>query len=283
MAGCENPGSFVEKVKAIFDFVAINPNLVTDENYVHTDNNYTDEEKVKVSKSQKNVQSDFAQTNDSADDFIKNKVNIVVDENYIHTDNNYSNEEKEKLEGLHSGEITDDHYRGTYTSLLLANEGVVDPIDGDFVLITPYGYDYGKYPSYYSPSHGAFVPGVAHLLGLNEYDGAQRQSLGVLVDSDMGGSYNPTPDFGRYTSFTCRDINQNLHIEAPEHRVISSEEIQTGIFYINQNNVGGHEISWDETYSFTAAYTPDLSPNAVNRYLYESWRGSIYLTYAGSI
>lgn len=57
-------------------------NLVQDANYVHTDNNFTTSEKTKLAGIQagaeQNVQSDWNQTDNSADDFIKNKPQIPV-------------------------------------------------------------------------------------------------------------------------------------------------------------------------------------------------------------
>ena len=54
--------------------------FAVDANYVHTDNNYTTAEKNKLAGiaagAEVNVQSDWAQTNSSADDFIKNKPSI---------------------------------------------------------------------------------------------------------------------------------------------------------------------------------------------------------------
>lgn len=55
-------------------------NFAVDVNYVHTDNNYTTAEKNKLAGiaagAEVNVQSNWAQTNSSADDFIKNKPSI---------------------------------------------------------------------------------------------------------------------------------------------------------------------------------------------------------------
>ena len=57
-------------------------NYPSDASYVHTDNNYTTTEKNKLSGiaagAEVNVQSNWLQTNDTADDFIKNKPNIPV-------------------------------------------------------------------------------------------------------------------------------------------------------------------------------------------------------------
>ena len=55
--------------------------LVDDNNYVHTDNNYTSAEKTKLagiaSGAEVNVQSDWNQSSSSADDFIKNKPSLA--------------------------------------------------------------------------------------------------------------------------------------------------------------------------------------------------------------
>lgn len=55
-------------------------NLVQDANYVHTDNNFTDNDKTKLAGiqagAQVNVQADWNQTNSSADDYIKNKPDL---------------------------------------------------------------------------------------------------------------------------------------------------------------------------------------------------------------
>lgn len=63
------------------DFIKNKPqNLVQDANYVHTDNNFTNGDKSKLdgiqSGAEVNVQSDWNQTNSSADDFIKNKPDL---------------------------------------------------------------------------------------------------------------------------------------------------------------------------------------------------------------
>lgn len=51
-----------------------------------------------------NVQSDWNQSDSTADDYIKNKPqNIVTDASYVHTDNNYTTTEKNKLAGIEAG------------------------------------------------------------------------------------------------------------------------------------------------------------------------------------
>lgn len=90
------------------DLLHIPTDLVHDASYVHTDNNYTDEEKVKLagveSGAEVNVQSDWTESDSNSDAFIKNKPeNLVQDADYVHTDNNYTTAEKEKLAGIEDG------------------------------------------------------------------------------------------------------------------------------------------------------------------------------------
>lgn len=91
------------------DFIKNKPqNLVQDANYVHTDNNFTTDERNKLSSiefgAQANVQSDWNQSNSSSDSYIQNKPqNLVQDANYVHTDNNFTTAEKNKLSGIEAG------------------------------------------------------------------------------------------------------------------------------------------------------------------------------------
>jgi hypothetical protein len=83
-------------------------NLVQDASYVHTDNNYTTDEKNKLkgiaAGAEVNVQADWNETDKSKDEFIKNKpANLVQDASYVHTDNNYTTNEKNKLAGIAEG------------------------------------------------------------------------------------------------------------------------------------------------------------------------------------
>lgn len=91
------------------DYIKNKPsNLVQDASYVHTDNNFTNSDKNKLdgiaAGAEVNVQSDWNQTNSSADDYIKNKPsNLVQDASYVHTDNNFTNSDKSKLDGIAAG------------------------------------------------------------------------------------------------------------------------------------------------------------------------------------
>lgn len=72
----ENTGGIVSEVNWS-DIIGKPSDLVQDSNYVHTDNNYTTEEKNKLSTIQSgaevNVQSDWNESNYSSDSYIKNK------------------------------------------------------------------------------------------------------------------------------------------------------------------------------------------------------------------
>ena len=95
-------------------------NFVSDANYVHTDNNFTTQEKDKLngiaSGAEVNVQSNWDETDTSSDSFIQNKPtiptatsqlnndsNFVSDANYVHTDNNFTAQDKTKLESVEQG------------------------------------------------------------------------------------------------------------------------------------------------------------------------------------
>jgi len=74
----------VPKIQALTwqNLTGIPTNIVYDSNYVHTDNNFSDEDKEKLDGieegAEKNVQADWAQTNSSADSFIKNKPTTMM-------------------------------------------------------------------------------------------------------------------------------------------------------------------------------------------------------------
>lgn len=113
------------------DFIKNKPaNLVQDANYVHTDNNFTNADKTKLdgveAGAEVNVQSDWNQTDTSADDYIKNKpvipeippmkelvagsgIGLVETEFDVtisattQSDNNFTDAYKTKLDGIAAG------------------------------------------------------------------------------------------------------------------------------------------------------------------------------------
>ncbi len=95
--------------------------LVIDEHYVHTDNNFTNEDKEKLQTVTRNY-NDFSNKPSingvelSGDvkiaiptktSELDNDSDFVSDKDYVHTDNNFTDEDKEKLDSL--GEETDDN------------------------------------------------------------------------------------------------------------------------------------------------------------------------------
>lgn len=93
-------------------------NFVTDANYVHTDNNYTTNEKNKLSGIEEGAEVNIIETvkvngtalsvtNKAVDVTVPTKLtdltndgDFVTDANYVHTDNNYTTNEKNKLSGI---------------------------------------------------------------------------------------------------------------------------------------------------------------------------------------
>lgn len=112
-------------------------NFVEDKNYVHTDENFTSDEKKKLGGisdgAEANVQANWSETDSMEDSFIKNKPiipsktsdltndsNYVVDPDYKHTDNNYTTADKNSVatignkvdkvtgKGLSTNDLTDE-------------------------------------------------------------------------------------------------------------------------------------------------------------------------------
>ena len=96
-------------------------NVVTDANYVHTDNNYTTDEKTKLGTIEASAQTNVIETvkvngttltvTDKAVDVtvptktsdLTNDSDFVSDASYVHTDANYTEAEKTKLAGIEAG------------------------------------------------------------------------------------------------------------------------------------------------------------------------------------
>lgn len=90
------------------DLSDVPAHLVQDADYVHTDNNFTDNDKSKLdgieSGAEVNVQANWTEADSSSDSFIQNKPqNLVQDADYVHTDNNFTDSEKSKLGGIEAG------------------------------------------------------------------------------------------------------------------------------------------------------------------------------------
>lgn len=98
-------GVYVDNVNRI---ISLDGDVVVDPDYHHTDYNFTLIYKNKLDGiedgAERNVQSDWTQTDNTADDFIKHKpANLVQDADYVHTDNNFSDTAKAKLDSIEAG------------------------------------------------------------------------------------------------------------------------------------------------------------------------------------
>lgn len=97
---------------------------VVDKDYVHTDNNFTNEERNKLSNLENYDDTELRNRITTAEDDIDNlettvarhtneiankqpKGNYIEDENYVHTDNNYTSEDKKKLSELNNYDDTE--------------------------------------------------------------------------------------------------------------------------------------------------------------------------------
>lgn len=154
------------------DLLHIPTDLVHDASYVHTDNNYTDEEKEKLSGiesgAEVNVQSDWTESDSNSDAYIRNKPeNLVQDADYVHTDNNYTTAEKEKLAGIEDG----------------AEVNVIETVKVDDIPLTvtdkTVNIDLSGKADKADPS------AKGNLAGLDE--------TGNLIDSGIPGTLDPVP------------------------------------------------------------------------------------------
>ena len=118
--------NFTDEDKSKLDGIEDNANnyvlpndVVQDENYIHTDNNYTSSEKSKLSSIEANA-NNYVLPND-----------VVQDAEYVHTDNNFTDADKEKLDNLKnpSGKAIDISYEDNYG---YGGENVQDALDKAF-------------------------------------------------------------------------------------------------------------------------------------------------------
>ena len=98
----------ISDLSAIRTGAQLGATAVQDQNYVHTDNNYTNADATKLSGieagAQVNVQANWNESDSSSDAYIQNKPqNLVQDASYVHTDNNFTTSLKDKLDGIESG------------------------------------------------------------------------------------------------------------------------------------------------------------------------------------
>ncbi|MDR0667630.1 MAG: hypothetical protein LBF90_03305 [Prevotellaceae bacterium] len=191
------------------DYIKNKPSdLVADANYTHTDNNYTETERIKLAGiadgAEVNVQADWSQQTTTADDYIKNKPTIptatsdltndsdfVADAAYTHTDNNYTSAERTKLAGIAAGAEVN----------VQADWGQETTTADDYIKNKP------AIPTATSQltNDAGFVADAAYTHTDNNYTSAERTKLAGIA---AGAEVNVQADWGLETA-TADDYIKN--------------------------------------------------------------------------
>lgn len=137
-------------------------NFVSDADYVHTDNNFTNAEKIKLASVEQGAEANTVDSvngkqgavNLSASDVgalpdttavptktsqLQNDSNFVSDPSYVHTDSNFTTTEKNKLNGIEAGaEVnTVDSVNGMTGAVTVPNTTYTISISGNVITLTP--------------------------------------------------------------------------------------------------------------------------------------------------
>lgn len=175
---------------------------------------------------QVNVQSDWNQTDNTADDFIKNKpTDFVQDASYVHTDNNFTNTLKDKLDGIESGAEVND-----VNDVQVNGVSVVTNKVANIVLPTPA-------TEVYLAEYGTAT--VAEI--------SAAKNAGKLVYTLIPGTYYPTVAYLRETTRNGASAN------------FASPSGDSGSFKIASVDSNG---DWSNE-TLNLAKASDLSPNKV--------------------
>lgn len=128
------------------------PYAVFDENYVHTDENYTGEEKNKLSGiengAEVNVQSDWEENDEDSDSFIRNKPDVVLQTEFlehtgnsgIHVTTNDKTNWNQKLDPVN--QVNDDITKNYVSSVTQSTDGQISVTKGTLANVATSGsYD----------------------------------------------------------------------------------------------------------------------------------------------
>lgn len=231
------------------DFIKNKPaNLVQDANYVHTDNNFTTSEKTKLAGIQagaeQNVQSDWNQTDTSADDFIKNKPQIpvvppmkelvagsgitltegtatVTISAASQTDNNFTNAYKNKLDGIEAGAQVN----------VQANWNESDSSSDSYILNKPQLSTVATTGDYDDLSN---KPDIPELSWQQETQGASH--------SYPADQLKIHQDFHTVTMHTTGGSDVQLGYVVPNPQSADNGKVLTAI----NDGVGGVAVHWDD-------------------------------------
>ena len=238
-------------------------NLVQDASYVHTDNNFTTTLKDKLdgiaSGAEVNVQSDWSQSDSSADDFIKNKPqNLVQDAAYVHTDNNFTTSLKDKLDGIASGaevnvqadwsqsdSAADDFIKNKPT---ISNVPAVTSADDNKVLKASYSGGVGSYSW--------------------EQETAQVQSDWTESDTTDPAYIQNKPtekNLVAGTNITITESGNNVTVATTVNGVPGVTSTDTGKYLKADYNGGSPTVSWDivPMNTYTGGNMISISSNVV--------------------
>jgi hypothetical protein len=247
-------------------------NLVQDANYVHTDNNFTTSEKTKLAGIQagaeQNVQSDWNQSDSSADDFIKNKpvipeippmkelvagtgIGLVETEFDVtisaatQTDNNFTDAYKNKLDGIASGaEVnvqSDWNVTNTASDAFIKNKPSIPSKTSDLINDSDF-ITASQVPAQVNADWNA-SSGAAQILNKPDIPELSWQQ-------ETQGSSNSYPadqlkihqDFHTVTMHTTGGSDVQLGYVVPNPQSADNGKVLTAI----NDGVGGVAVQWDD-------------------------------------
>ena len=214
-------------------------NFVQDAKYVHTDNNFTNEEKEKLQSVENGSQKNMIETvkvngnslsiKEKAVDInvptklseLSNDGNFVQDANYVHTDNNYNSAQKKKLLKIEDEAQVNviESVKVNGTDLSVSNKSVDVSVptnlselnnDGNFVQDSKYVHTDNNftndYKSLISANQRSALTAIAIARGAN-----QAKSFNTY--SEMIGFFNQNPNWGIIGDVTLNyQVGQNIMI-----------------------------------------------------------------------
>ena len=196
-------------------------NFVTDNDYIHTDNNYTTLEKTKLSGIEENANNYVLPSN------------VVIDENYVHTDTNYTQTEKTKLLGIMDGAEVN----------IQADWNTEDVNDDSFIKNKPTIADsfleLDDTPTSYSGNADKMVAVNSTGTGLTFVDGG---SGGGFTPISMYKALNTLDDIGRTDGQMSWLANPNVN-QGGVYITKISPTLYDVSFYFRYNNISSTSLT----------------------------------------
>jgi len=248
------------------DYIKNKPsNLVQDDSYVHTDNNYTTTEKNKLagiaSGAEVNVQSDWNQTTTGSDDYIKNKPTklsqFTNDSGFTKVESSTTNGnikidtvetqvyDDSEIQNLVDTSLTETEYANP---LSLTTDNAQNAVDTK-IKIEPiqdlHGYD--------KPWVGGAGKNKLEITSITKISGG----ITFTVVKDDANNITKINIKGLSTAETYYLLN-NQSLENGEYEVSGGAEVGKYFIYVNGNKIGGGQTSLAVTLSNTR-FTVDSS------------------------